>query len=145
MSKVAKKESFKFERGNTLTVNEHILADIKAQGFDHRWLNNGELTKFGGGHKLNFRPYQISDAVKTKLGSLAGFLGVGPDGFVRSHDLILGIREKEIGAQHRAHIEQRRRQLQKRTSKSSVARDMQAAMKSVGYDGRVISDEENDS
>lgn len=90
--------------GNPLTVNEDIANAIKAKGLEYRWISYTKYANMGGSHERAWRPIKRSECGSMDDTSLLN--GSDVDGYIRRGDLVLAVRRKEQGDQHRAILKQ---------------------------------------
>lgn len=124
---------------NKLQVAPEVLADIKAKGQEHRWINYTEFQKDDNQHKWGWVPYKRPSELK----SAEGFVfGNNPDGIIRRRELVLAVRPLAYGIEHRAMLQDRaNRELGR---KRGHAGELRQQAKDVGL-STTITEEDDDS
>ena len=107
---------------------------LNEAGFDFRFLNAAEFRSSGNHHRGGWQPFlaKVED-VKNSL------YGVTPEGNIRRGDLILGIRPKQMSAEQRKMIDQKRA-IYSNFSKTQ-AKQLRAQIKDNGLGDVVAVDE----
>lgn len=87
--------------GGTFEIPDHIQKDMKAKGYEPRWVNSAEVHRNQGYHKKGWKIYRDTTAAPEVFK-----FGQDPDGIVRRGDCILAYKEREAALKHKAYVRQ---------------------------------------
>lgn len=88
--------------GNTLSVDPAIAEAIGKKGMEYRWISMKKYGDMGNSHERAWRPVKRSECGTIDPTSLTN--GSDPDGYIRRGDLVLAVRNKDLGDKHRAFL-----------------------------------------
>ncbi len=80
-------------------LSPELKKELDEQGLVGRWLNVKTYQAEGNYHKSGWRAYRRPEEVRNKARGTFDYMdGMDPEGYVRSRDLILGVKTKEAAA-----------------------------------------------
>lgn len=122
---------------NPLQLNPEVAQDIASKGLEARFINYKEYTANGNDHGKGWKPYMVEKKAES---SDALFNGTSVDGTIRRKELILAVRPKEWGDEHRAHL----KDLAKRASgkKKELKQRLQGEAEAANFATSVVQDED---
>jgi hypothetical protein len=84
--------------GTKLDIPSDVKKDISERGLEYRWVDYNKYTTNGNMHENGWEPYRRT----TKpTGTEALTFGSSPDGIIRRASLMLAVRPKKFGEEHR--------------------------------------------
>jgi len=94
---------------NRLEVPDCYLAEAEEKGYECRWISSKDLKENHGSHKNMWAAYKFkSNPSNGIIGDERFAYGNDPEGIVRRGDLVLAVRTKDLGDQHRKHLADKR-------------------------------------
>ncbi len=85
--------------GNKLDVPNDVKADCEKRALEARWVDYVKYTSNGNMHENGWEPYKRT----SKADAVEGLtLGNSPDGIIRRASLMLAVRPKKFGDEHRS-------------------------------------------
>ncbi len=128
-----------FDLEDSLAVEPQLLAEIKAKGQVHRWINGAKFKSNFGFDARRWVPYKR----ESKGTDAFGF--TDSEGYTRRGDLILATRSVEVNSAHRAKLDRKNKNLSAAQNKQA-ADELRQSMKDAGIKGAKIIEgyEEND-
>lgn len=117
---------FRQSFGNRLQVDGDLHKEITDQGLEYRWIDAKKLHANQGYHQNGWTAYRRKNPVSDfKLGN-------DPDGVVRRGTMILGVRERGIGEDHRDYLKERARAYSGRSIQKEAADELRQMSKNTG-------------
>lgn len=120
-----------FDLDDALAIEPTLLAEIKAKGLVHRWINSAKFKNNFGFDARRWAPYKR----ESKGSESFGF--TDSEGYTRRGDLILAVRSTEINAAHKAKIQRKNSNLAATQSKEAAS-ELRQRMKDAGIKGAKI-------
>lgn len=93
---------FRRKFGDRLGVDVDLHNEITAKGLEYRWIDAKKLYNNQGYHENGWEAYKRTGAPTSDFKN-----GNDPDGIIRRGGSILGVREKTLGDEHRAYLQER--------------------------------------
>lgn len=125
-----------------LTVDEKLAQEIIEQGLEYRWIDVKAFTGGGNFHKHDWQPYKRTS--KNDSAILDIKYGNDPEGYIRRQSLVLAVRSRELGDEHRLTIKEMTRR-QHGDLRKRQAEQMRQTVRESGVKATVLDGDDDDN
>jgi hypothetical protein len=115
-----------------LYINPAIIAEIKAKGLVHRWINAHKLQQMHGFDSRAWTPYKLENPNNNN-----NIFGKDAEGYLRRGDLILAVQTQQIFDQRKARVDMRRQALNNAVHNKEAAQQLKKSMRDAGIKSKV--------
>jgi hypothetical protein len=123
-----------------LQIDPALKAEIEGKGLEYRWIDRQEFLGAGNFHKNYWSPYRRDAAKDSATMDLK--YGNDPEGFIRRKSLVLAVRPKDIGDDHRITLREKASRYHGGVRKRQ-AEQMRQTVRESGVSASVIDDDED--